>query len=190
MDISKQPTIYIFLGLMGSGKSYFSRNLSEKLGIVRLNSDAMRTAIFGSREKAKEIYHTGDRTILNSYVFNAFDYATGELLKLGQSVIQDANHNERKNRINLEKLAETHGGRVVLVHVITPRDIAAKRAQERESATDQNPLTVEELNDAYARHLKTTDLPEASELVVTIDGTKPFSEQFNSFLLQMEQSNV
>jgi predicted kinase len=189
MGISKIPTIYIFLGLPGSGKTHFSRILCEKLGLVRFNSDAMRMAIFGSREKTTEIYKNGDRKTLNSYVFNAIDYATGELLAKGQSVAQDANHNERSNRKNLEALAERHGGRVILIHIKTPREIAVQRAQERPETPEQRTLTPGEIENVYTRMLKNLDAPEESELVIEIDGTAHSNDQWESFKKQIEAFN-
>ncbi len=189
MDTFKQPIIVIFLGLPGSGKTHFARSLSDKFGIIRLNSDAMRMAIFGSREITTEIYQKGDRKILNSYVFNALDYATQELLAKRQSVIQDANHNERSNRKNLEALAARHDGRVILVHVKTPKDIAIERAQERPEAPDQRKLTRIQIEDTYARMLKNTDMPEASETVIVIDGTATREDQLMSFEQQLGALN-
>lgn len=182
-----KPTLYIFLGLPGSGKTYFARKLSEKLGIVRLNSDSMRIAIFGSREKTQEIYQSGNREILNSYVFNAMDYATEELLAKGQSIIQDANYNQLSNRMNLEQLAAQYDGRVVLVCIKTPKEIAAKRGQERTETTDQRKLSFTELADVHERHTKNTDQPTESELTIEIDGTIDFESQFASFSEQLEE---
>lgn len=184
---TRQPLLFIFLGLPGSGKTHFAQQLSRELGVVRLNSDSMRMAIFGSREKTREIYQSGDRVILNSYVFNAMDYATEELLASGQSVIQDANHNQRINRKNLERLASEQGGRVVLICIKTPRELAAQRAQERVETKSQRRLTSAEVLEVYERHTKNTDQPDESELVIEIDGAKEFKDQFASFVRQMEQ---
>lgn len=182
-----KPTIYIFLGLPGSGKTYFARQLSEKLEVVRLNSDSMRIAIFGSRDKAKELYRSGNREILNSYVFNAMDYATEELLARDQSVIQDANHNKRANRVALENLAAKYGGRVVLIYIKTPREVAVQRGQERVETKDQRKLSPAELADVHERHIMNTDQPEVSECVIEINGLDNFEDQYNSFVAQMEK---
>jgi predicted kinase len=190
MGIFEKPTIIIFLGLPGSGKSHFARSISDRYGLVRLNSDAMRTSIFGSREKTTEIYHSGDRYILNSYVFNAIDYATEELLAKGQSVIQDANHNQRSNRKNLEELAARYNGAVVLLHIKTPEDIAMQRAQERVETKDQHRHTLEQIQDVFTRMKQNIDLPEQSEFVIEIDGMASTKDQLLSFEQQMEAINV
>lgn len=183
----EKPTLYHFLGLPGSGKTHFAKHLSERLGIVRLNSDSMRIAIFGSRDKTRELYESGNREVLNSYVFNAMDYATRELLAKGQSVIQDANHNRLSDRKNLIKLAAQHGGRAVLIHIDTPKDVATTRAQSRVETTDQRKLSAEEVADVHERHALNTDSPIDSETVIKIDGTVDFEDQFSSFILQLEQ---
>ena len=58
MNYFKQQIIVTFTSSPGSGKTYFSRQATERLGAVRLNSDSMRRAIFGSadeHERIKEI---------------------------------------------------------------------------------------------------------------------------------------
>lgn len=188
--IQGKPTIYAFLGLPGSGKSYFARNLSEKFGIVRLNSDAMRMAIFGTRKMTTEIYRNGDRKILNSYVFKAIDYATEMLLANGQSVIQDANHNERSVRKNLEVLAARYNAQAVLVHVKTPKEVAIQRAQERIETNEQRKHTRTEIEATHSRMLAVIDPPEDSELVIVIDGMGSSEEQLASFEQQIGKWHV
>lgn len=182
-----EVTVYTFLGLPGSGKSYFARNFAEKTSIVRFSSDAMRLSIFGSLEAMKDIYHSENRDQLNRYTFAAMDYATGELLSNGQDVVYDAHCNKRSDRDQLGKLASAHGARVVLVCIETPRDIALHRGMTREATVDQRQLSEDEMREVMDRQTALSDAPGSDEIVVNIDGTIPFEEQFASFEKQLSE---
>lgn len=181
-----KPTVFTFLGVPGSGKSYFARNLAEHTGTIRLSSDAMRLAIFGSREAITKVYKSEERENVNTYVHRAFDYVFGELLKNGHSIICDAHFNKRADRDRLTKIASQYDAQVVLIRVNTPHQVALKRGQEREEADDQRRLSKELMREAIDRHHAGTDAPGSDEIVIEIDGTVTFADQLDSFNRQME----
>jgi predicted kinase len=90
--MTKKPLLIMFLGVTGSGKSYFARQLAAKIGAVRLNGDSMRLALFKTPE-AVEARHSDPTT--NPMTFGAIDYAAGQILLAGCSVIYDAHHNRQ-----------------------------------------------------------------------------------------------
>ncbi len=172
-----QPLLVMFLGVPGSGKSYFARHLAKRIDAVRLNGDTMRIAMFGSTENIEAIYHSDSRKILNSYVFRAIDYAVEQILLHGDSVVYDAHHNMRKTRLELEKLAKRCGALPVVVQIVTPYEVALERGQAREATVDQRQLSAEKMHETMQRHLKNTDHPDSSENVIEISGELPFEEQ-------------
>jgi predicted kinase len=89
----KSNHLFMLLGYPGSGKTYFSEQLAKDSGAIRLNADAMRVATLGTIEKAREF--NDDTGLQNSIVFGALDYAVLQILKSGNSVICDYQHNER-----------------------------------------------------------------------------------------------
>ena len=183
----RPPIVYTFLGVPGSGKTYFARNLAKEIGAVRLSSDALRLAIFGSREKTTEIYNSGDRESLNSYVFNAMDYATGQILEKGHDVIQDAHHNKRSDRQGVQDVAEKRGGVTILVHIKTPYEVALQRGQDRDETEDQRKHTKQEMTEVMKKHAAVMDQPDSTEKVIEIDGTITFEDQLKSFNTQLER---
>lgn len=187
MSFFERQSLIMFLGVPGSGKSYFARQAAENMNAVRLNGDSMRLAIFGSRERIKQAYESKDRQTVNTYVFNAIDYATDQVLLRGHDVVYDAHHNKRSDRASLETLASKYGALPVLVWVKTPHDIALIRGQEREEQQDQRKKTEAEMHEVIERHLANTDEPDPSELVITLDGLLPFDKQFLEFQSQMEK---
>lgn len=181
MSHFSKPILVTFLGVPGSGKSFFSRNAAEKMKAVRLNSDAMRLSIFGSRENTKRIYESGDRKTLNSYVFGAMDYAMAEILHRGVDVFYDANSNTRSDRTSVKRIADQYGATAILVWVKTPREVAVRRGQDRDEAPDSPKKTEAEMHNVIDRMTANIEEPDTSENHVVIDGTAPFDEQYKIF---------
>lgn len=192
MSYYSKPIIVTFLGVPGSGKSYFSRQAAERMYATRFNSDAMRLSIFGSRENAKRVYDSGNRRVLNSYVFGAMDYAAGQVLAGGTDVFYDANSNARSDRRNAERLAASHNAVPVLVWIRTPRHIAVQRGQDRDEAPDSPKKTEAEMHDVIDRMTANIQEPDETENVIILDGMLSFEEQFADFETQVRgiiQSN-
>ncbi len=187
MSYFKQPVLLMFLGSPGSGKSYFARQAAQRMNTVRFNGDSMRLSIFGSLDAIHRVYESSSRETVNTYVFNAIDYATGQVLSRKLDVVYDAHHNKRSDRTNLEKLASEYGAVPVLVWIKTPYDIALKRIQTRTPQIDQRQMDEEHAKDVMARHQKFTDEPDAMEKVIVLDGQIPFDEQFVDFEKQIEE---
>lgn len=179
-QIMDQPLLIVFLGFPGSGKTYFSRQLAEKIQAVTLNSDAMRLAMFGSLEKIDEIRRT-DNARLYVDVFGTMDYAARQALKAGYSVVYDAQQTKRENRRSIEKIARESGAIPVLVWIKTSREVALKRGQEREAAADSHQYDAEKMAYLIDRFESVTDLPEEGENVIEISGEVPFEEQYAVF---------
>lgn len=176
----------MLLGVPGSGKTYFSQQLAAKLRGVRLNSDAMRLSIFGSLEAMDKLYNSGNRRQLNAYTFGAMDHVTDQLLAAGISVIYDAIHTKRADRLKQEAAAKKHGALPILLRVTVPRDVAIGRAVERPAAGDARRFTPQKAEEVIRHFEDTTESPGAGEVVIDINGELPFEQQFQSFQEQLK----
>ena len=183
--MSERPLVHLFLGVPGSGKSYFARHLAERTRVVRIGSDAIRLAIFGSRESMNTIYHSPQRQQLNTYVDGAMHYITSELLERGQSIIADAHHNKRSDREAFEAIAAGYNARVVLIWVKTPFDIALTRGQTREATADQRQLSAKDMREVMERHEAAMDKPQPGENIIIVNGEQPFEQQYESYQTQL-----
>ena len=179
---TSKPKIIMFLGYPGSGKSYFARQLADKIHAVRMNGDSMRIALFKTVEAINE--HP-DKKTLNDQTFSAIDYAVSQILKVGHTVVYDAHHNKRSIREDLEKLATEYDAVPVVVWVKTPHEVALKRGQTREASADSRNMTEEQMIASMNRHMANFDEPAENEHVITIDGTAPFDKQFASYTEQV-----
>jgi len=178
------PYLFMFLGYPGSGKTYFAKQLAEKMNIARFNADATRVAAMGTIEKARDFdQKTG---LLNSIVFGVIDYATVQVLETGNSVIGDYQHNARIFRAKREALAHRHGAKAVVVWLKTPRNIAVQRGAARDELLDQRQHSLEKMEALVDKYMNLIEVPGSDELVIEIDGTLSFEQQYESFMLQLQ----
>lgn len=180
-----KPLLIVFLGFPGSGKTHFASQLADRLQAVTLNSDALRTSMFGSLERIESIRQT-DNSRLYVDVFGAMDYASGQSLRAGHSVIYDAQQTKRENRRNIENVAKDARALPILVWVKTNPEVALRRGQEREARDDSHQYTAEKMRYLIDRFESVTDLPESDENVVEISGELPFEEQYAIFEKSVE----
>ncbi len=116
------PVLVAVSGLPGTGKSYFSTKLAEKLPFVILESDTLRKVLFSpptytARESAS--------------LFQAIHCLIERLLKKGISLILDATNLSESHREHLEHIAEQSGAKLVLVSVEAPPAIVQARLKAR-----------------------------------------------------------
>ena len=98
-------TIYIAVGLPGSGKSTYTKNFIKGKDIEYLSSDELR-AVFGKSEE--------DQTV-TPLVFGHIKRKVDEFLKDGKNVLVDATSVNRKERSDYINTAKKYGAKVVAI---------------------------------------------------------------------------
>ena len=98
-------TLYITVGLPGSGKSTYSKNFIKDKEIEYLSSDELR-AVYGKSEE--------DQTV-TPLVFGHIKRKVDEFLKDGKNVLVDATSVNRKERSDYIKTAKKYGAKVVAI---------------------------------------------------------------------------
>ena len=181
-----KKALIMFLGVPGSGKSYFAKKLAKKIDAVRLNGDSMRVAIWGSIDKVESARSKGKN--VNRKAFRAIDYAAIEILRSGNSVIYDAHHNKFEVREKLANLAREFEAIPIVVYIKTPPEIAKERALSRDPV-DQVKFDSELWQKVYDQQMLNFSEPDVSENVIEIDGTLDFSDQYHDFLQQFNKLN-
>ena len=187
MNRTQKPLLIAFLGSIGVGKSYFAKQLAPRIGAVRLSADAARLGMFGSIEalKSQPESHGLDN---NKRLFGVIDYAVGEILSSGVSVIYDtARYNGADNRRELKRIADAHDAHLVYVWIDTPRDIVRERVMNREETADQRRLDETATNRILAFHDEHFNPPNGDEMVIKINGQDEFEDQYKDFSVQLEQ---
>jgi len=117
-----KPAFLVVSGLPGTGKSYFSNKLAERLPILVLESDALRKILFSSPSYTP---HESSR------LFKAIHALIKKLLGKGISVILDATNLSERYREHLYSIADHLGSNFILVRVEAPPELVRKRLNLR-----------------------------------------------------------
>jgi predicted kinase len=121
------PVLVIVSGLPGTGKSYFSRKLAERLPSAVIESDALRKQLFTIPTYRAEESHR---------LFNACHRLIEELLSKGIPVILDATNLVEHHREPLYRIARRLGVKLIIVQVEAPRELVRQRLQGRAEGVD------------------------------------------------------
>lgn len=121
------PVFVVVSGLPGTGKSYFSRNLGERLPSVIVESDALRKGLFCSPTYSAQESHR---------LFNACHRLIEELLRSGITVILDATNLVEQHRERLYRISQRLRVKVIVVQVEAPREVVLQRLQGRSRGVD------------------------------------------------------
>jgi predicted kinase len=122
-----EPTLIVISGLPGTGKSYFSKRLAEKLPFLVLESDALRKILFAS---------PGYSPQESAQLFQTIHRLVRDLLHKGISLILDATNLSERFREQLYSIADQLGVRLVLVRVEAPPEVVYQRLKDRARDTE------------------------------------------------------
>ena len=117
-----KPAFVVVSGLPGTGKSYFSSKLAEKLPFVILESDALRKVLFPLPS------YSSDESLC---LFRAVHLLIERLLKKGISLILDATNLSERHREYLYSIADHLDIKLILVRVEAPPQVVHRRLESR-----------------------------------------------------------
>jgi predicted kinase len=124
--------LVVVSGLPGAGKSYFCRRLAARYPLVRLESDALRQALFGQPTHSAEE---------NRRLFDACHYVLDSLLGAGIATIFDATNLREDHRRQVYRIADKHGAKLILVWLEAPPALAYQRLETRARGADAEDLS-------------------------------------------------
>ena len=180
----------MMLGVPGSGKSYFVRNLTETMGFIRVSSDIIRTELFGrpdahmlDPDRPPESFDAETYTLLNQRVDQA--------LAAGHSVVRDHMHNSKSLRGGVCRQAGAAGALPLVVWIKTPHELSHQRGMARELQPDQKPETdPDRMRRAIDYYNGCIEPPTADELCLEIDGRLDFAGQLAGFLGYCQRNSL
>ena len=118
-----EPVLIVVSGLPGTGKSYLTSRLAERLPLTVLESDSLRKIIFSPpRYDTKE----------SSYLFRIIYHLIEKLLAKGISLVLDATNLSERNREYLYCIGDRSGVKIVLVWVEAPPEVVRRRLGSRQ----------------------------------------------------------
>jgi predicted kinase len=116
------PPFIVVSGLPGTGKSYFSRRLSEKMPLAVLESDSLRKQLFSSPQYTPQE---------SARLFQACHSLIEELLKEGVPLVLDATNLEELHRERLYYIADKLGIKLIIVRTEAPTEVVYQRLEQR-----------------------------------------------------------
>ncbi len=123
----KNPALVLVSGLPGTGKTYFSKELSKRLPFVTLESDALRRVLNTNPTHSKPE---------SARLFAANHTLCERLIREGHSVIVDATNLTEKHRQYFYDIADRLGIKLIIVYVEAPPSLVKDRLDNRRKESD------------------------------------------------------
>lgn len=166
---NKRPCLIVMHGYSGSGKTWLSQQLLERLPAIRVRSDIERKRHYGLAETEKsgagvgtDIYEPHAR----SEVYEALAEHAEISLRAGQNVIADASFLNRKDRRRFRDLARSLDSGFVIVDVQAEAAELARRVRQRQhDASDASEADSKVLDYQY-EHADELDADELQSTIV------------------------
>jgi predicted kinase len=155
-----KPTLYLFVGYPGAGKTTIARIIREATDGVHLWADFERHVLFDT------VTHSAEESRV---LYDHLNHTADELLEQGKCVIYDTNFNFRADRDKLRSIAARHGADTVVVWVTTDKDVAQQRATEEAENKDTRIWGNMPMGE-FTRLSDNLQEPDEDETVVQIDG--------------------
>ncbi|MEE8369305.1 MAG: DegV family protein [Dehalococcoidia bacterium] len=148
-------TLLVLTGLPGSGKSHLARQLCQRHPMARLDSDALRQALFP---------HPSHSAEESARLFTACHALLDRLLARRIPAVLDATNLREVHRRPLFDLAKEHGASLFLVEVKAPPELISQRLQARKRG--DNPWDKSEADIAVYERMKGEAEPIAEPHIV------------------------
>jgi predicted kinase len=150
------PVLVVVCGLPGSGKSYFSRRLVEKVPLAYVQSDVMRKALFPQPDYSER---EGYR------LFQALHLLIRRLLQRGIPVLFDATNLNEDYRAPLYRIANELDVPLFIVFTTAPQSVVKARLTRREKGSLEAGRSDADW-DVYLKMLPRVQLPRRGHLLV------------------------
>ncbi|MEU8592368.1 AAA family ATPase [Streptomyces globisporus] len=147
---SGAPTVFLLVGLTGSGKTTYAQRVLEPQGAVRLSVDEL---VFERYGRYGVDYPENTYFEKEAPAVAELHERLAELVAAGRDVVWDHGLWPRKDREAMKSLVESAGGRCRLLYFPVSREELLRRLKERNERGDANALLVtpEALDDFFAR---------------------------------------
>ena len=178
---SIKPIFIMLYGYPGSGKTYFSRQLTDHLQAAHVQSDGIRHELFEEPRYDKPE---------NSIVTHLMDYMTEEFLNAGISVIYDVNAIRQAQRRQLREIARRAGAEPLLVWVQIDIESSFTRVarRDRRRSDDKYAMTLDRTT--FDNLVNNMQNPQREESNVVISGKHPFKAQLSGFMKKLRETGM
>jgi predicted kinase len=176
-----RPALITLYGFPGSGKTYFARQLAVSLDAVHLQSDRVRFELFEEPRYDKQE---------DSIVAHLMQYMSEEFLKVGVSVIYDADVTRSSHRREVREVAHAAKAFPLLVWLQIDIESAFARVVKRDRRKTDDKYAVPLDRSSYESELARMQNPTQVEEYVVISGKHNFLTQQNAVIKKLYDAGL
>lgn len=176
-----KPFLLMFYGFPGSGKSYFSRQLSDHVQVAHVQADRIRYELFQEPRYDKQE---------NTVVLQIVNYMVEEFLNAGVSVVYDTGVIRLAQRRMLRDLARKCGAEPILLWQQIDADSALARVMKRDRRKSDDRYALQPDYTTFQKIAGSMQNPQVTEDYIVISGKHVFNTQFNALLRYMKQKGI
>lgn len=155
-------------GYPGSGKSFFSRELTNHVRAAHIQDDRIRAELFDKPSYSKRE---------NQFVTQFMNYMTEEFLNAGVTVVYDTNANTEAKRRQIMKLAKKTNTQPLIVWLQIDVDSAFYRAKNRDKRKTDDKYAKPIDRTTFEEVLKRMERPSRNEDFIVVSGKHTFLSQ-------------
>ena len=164
-----KPFVLMLYGFPGAGKTYFARQLAEKMQVAHLQADRIRAELFETPRYDKQE---------NEVIMQLMNYMTGEFLSAGLSVIYDVNMLRASQRRQMRDAARKAGAHPLLIWFQVDTETAFARGQKRDRRRVDDKYAAQMDRAAFNSIAANMQNPSNSEDYAVVSGKHVFSTQY------------
>lgn len=174
----KQNRLYVFFGLIASGKSTLAAAWAQRTGAIYFNSDRIRKELAGilPKNKAKDSFNQGIYTPeFSKKTYDELLKRAATNLAAKKPVVLDASYQEREERQKVRDLAKQCACEVIFILCRCPEPLMKERMAIR--SADPNAVS-DGRWEIYLRQREKFTLPDelGPSQLISIDTNKPVHE--------------
>lgn len=176
--VPSKPLLIMLYGFPGAGKSYFARQLCERMQLAHVQGDRIRSELFEKPAYDKEE---------NAVVIQLMDYMTHEFLSVGLSVIYDVNAMRQAQRLALREMARRTRTQPLLIWLQVDTDGAFSRVAHRDRRRTEDKYSApmdRRTFDEIAAHMQN---PTTVEDYIVISGKHSFNTQVSAVIKRLRE---
>lgn len=179
--VPAKPFLLMFYGFPGSGKTYFSRQLSDNIHVAHVQADRIRYELFQEPRYDKQE---------NTVVFQIVNYMVEEFLNAGVSVIYDMGAIRVAQRRMLRDLARHCGAEPILLWQQIDADSALARVMKRDRRKSDDKYALQPDYTTFQKIAGSMQNPQISEDYIVISGKHVFNTQYSALLRHFQQKGI
>lgn len=175
------PLLILLYGFPGAGKTYFSRQVCERIQAAHVQADRIRSELFEKPRYDKQE---------NEVIAQLMNYMTGEFLSAGVSVVYDVNVLRLGQRQALRNLAHRVHATPILVWFQTDPESAFARCGRRDRRRADDKYAAVYDRKTFEQMIAHMQNPGPGEDYVVVSGKHTFPTQYNALARRLRDMGI